>query len=193
MDRLIKYFESACSLAIIIWGILFSLFVQKTIDYRHGNFIRDKHIYNVVVLTGGRYRISRTTDFVNKNCTRSVFVSGVFPKTMQNHIFPPDKFFKRTPVVLGKKARNTHENAIEIKEWRKRTGINEILLITSDYHMIRSLLEIEDVNPDLKIIPYATKSKPDSGFLLNCLKEFHKIALFYIKKILNPKFSLNGI
>ena len=44
-------------------------------------------------------------------------------------------------IELGRKAKNTIENAIEAEEWIKKNNIKSIRLVTSSYHIPRSLQE----------------------------------------------------
>ena len=184
MDRLKKYLLAAGAVFLCGWIFLFLIFLGKTFSYRNLVTLDPQCAYDVVILTGGRYRISTAIKFINKNNIQSIFISGVYPKTHQHHLFPRDKFLKNVPIILGKKARNTHENALEISEWRQQENVQEILLITSDYHMIRSLMEIKKANSDLRIIPYALKSKIDVRFFQNCLIEFHKIWIFFLVRVI---------
>ena len=175
MDRLKKLFGTTLCIVFVIWIVFLILFFAKTMSYRK-NFIQsEKKSYNVVILTGGKHRISKSFDFLNQNNIKSIFVSGVYPTTQPHHLFPRYKFSKQIPIILGKKARNTYENALEIKQWQQDTKLDEIVLITSDYHMLRSLYEIKRVNNGLKIIPLAICSDMNFEFIINCLKEFHKM------------------
>ena len=183
MDRLRKIFSALLCIFAAIWFILLILFFAKTIDYRKNRIPNSESSYNVVILTGGKHRITKSLDFLNENNIKSVFISGVYPKTQQHHLFPRYKFSKSIPIILGKKAHNTYENALEIKQWQQDTKINEILLITSDYHMVRSLYEIRKINKDLKIIPWAIRSEINFNFIINCLKEFHKTIAARLRRI----------
>ncbi len=174
MDRLKKFFAIALCVFFAIWFVLLISFFVKTISYRKNQVPTNEQAYNVVILTGGKHRISKSIDFLNQNNVKNIFISGVYPKTQQHHLFPPHKFSKSIPIILGKRAKNTHENALEINQWQQDTGFNEMLLITSDYHMVRSLYEIRKINRKLKIIPWAIRSDNDINFIINCLKEFHK-------------------
>ena len=86
---------------------------------------------------------------------------------------------QRCNFVLGKDARNTLENAEEVGEWVSRNNINKIVLVTSDYHMRRSMMILKHKNPKLEIIPCAVKSKR-KGYLAY-LEESLKIIYTWIK------------
>ncbi len=167
---------------IAIWIFAFCLFFFDTVFYSN---VSDACCDNVVVLTGGKGRIPYALKSININKPKNVFISGVYQKTTLNDILGNKKNENNVSIILGKNASNTFENAIEINNWITKSEIKKILLITSDYHMRRSILEIKHINKELEIIPYASKSSLNFKFLINCIKEFHKTIYVYIKNILS--------
>lgn len=67
-------------------------------------------------------------------------------------------------VDLGFEAEDTVGNAQEIATWARMKGYDSLIVVTSDYHMPRSLLELRAAAPGVKLIPYAvaTPSLDDS-------------------------------
>lgn len=97
----------------------------------------------IIVLTGGRNRISEGIRLLNDNLADKLFISGV-PTDIsikqiekQANITADDE----SKIELGRKAKNTLENAIETEEWIKKNNIKSIRLVTSSYHIPRSLQE----------------------------------------------------
>lgn len=111
----------------------------------------------IIVLTGGRNRISEGIKLLNNNLADRLFISGV-PQNIsigqiekQAEITADDK----NKIELGRKAKNTIENAIETEEWIKKNDIKSIRLVTSSYHIPRSLQEFiiyVTAENDLKVI-----------------------------------------
>lgn len=111
----------------------------------------------IIVLTGGRNRISEGIKLLNNNLADRLFISGV-PENIsigqiekQAEITADDK----NKIELGRKAKNTIENAIETEEWIKKNDIKSIRLVTSSYHIPRSLQEFiiyVTAENDLKVI-----------------------------------------
>jgi len=165
---------------VAIWFFAFCLFVFDAVFYTN---IPNASCDNVVVLTGGKGRIPYALKTVNINKSKNIFISGVYQKTTLNAILGDKKNENNASFILGKDAKNTSENAIEINNWITKNEIKKILLITSDYHMRRSILEIKHINKELEIIPYSTKSSFNFNFLMNCIKEFHKTIYVYVKNI----------
>ena len=163
---------------IALWIGMVSVFVLYIVlCNRH----QDGAAYdNIVVLTGGPNRITRAFQLIESCRPKNIFISGVYQKTMLSDISPTGKN-QNIKIFLGKQATNTQENALEINEWVKRYNIAEILLITSDYHIPRSAMELRNINSSLQIHPYGVKSSISFGFMRLCIKELHKIIYIYIR------------
>lgn len=56
-------------------------------------------------------------------------------------------------MTLGYQAQNTRGNAKEIADWIQGKQIRKILLVTSFYHMPRSIFEVLKESPDLQVVP----------------------------------------
>ena len=88
-------------------------------------------------------------------------------------------------------SKNTFSNATETFKWVTRNNIKEFILITSNYHMPRALLEFKNKMPNIRIHTHPiTPKKHDINKWLSStetfslvLKEFSKflIASFRIK------------
>lgn len=150
----------------------------------------DKKTDAIIVLTGGRNRIAEAVRLLEQGRAKRLFISGV-DKTismsnLQNsqHIQPS----KKLKIDIGQNASNTVENAIEATEWIKQNKIKSIILVTSNYHLARSLLEFREQNPDLEINlhpVYSDKIKKDwwtsrRTFLL-LFKEYNKFLYVYLR------------
>jgi uncharacterized SAM-binding protein YcdF (DUF218 family) len=61
--------------------------------------------------------------------------------------------------VIGHQAQNTPGNAIETARWMRREGYHSLRLVTSWYHMPRSLLEFERAMPGVDIVPHPVFSE----------------------------------
>ena len=67
-----------------------------------------------------------------------LLISGVDKTVEKTEIVPKDFLNKRT-VLIDKKSETTIQNAEEIINWANKNKINNIEIITSDYHMPRSI------------------------------------------------------
>jgi uncharacterized SAM-binding protein YcdF (DUF218 family) len=57
-------------------------------------------------------------------------------------------------IILGHEADNTRGNALETAGWMREQGFHSMRLVTSAYHMPRSLLEFSAAMPDITITPH---------------------------------------
>lgn len=107
----------------------------------------------IVVLTGGADRLPTALSLLDKQKAPRLFISGVNSRVSMGALFQniDENLIKR--IELGYKAENTFENAVETKEWVQKNNIHSILLITSFYHMPRSLFELRSLMPDIQIYP----------------------------------------
>ena len=137
----------------------------------------------IVVLTGGRYRIGEGMKLLNSGLARELFISGVEKNTSLEEIGKKQAidFNTEREISIGKKSTNTVENAEETREWLKKHKIKSIRLVTSNYHMPRSLAEFRYHNPDLLIIPHPVFSDYVARKWWKSFKSFCLIASEYNK------------
>ena len=110
----------------------------------------------IVVLTGGSGRLSTGLGLLAENRARKLFVSGVYRgldvKTLLRLArATPDGLEGR--VGIGE-AVDTTGNAAETAAWLLGQGFRSLRIVTSGYHMPRSLLEFRQVLPDATLIPH---------------------------------------
>jgi uncharacterized SAM-binding protein YcdF (DUF218 family) len=165
-------------------GSLFMLFVFSC-RQNHDNAVFD----NMVVLTGEHDRIIYAFSLTGLYKPKNIFISGVYKKTTLQAILA-GKPVPDACVILGKQAKNTRENAKEIDEWVRQNNISEILLITSDYHMIRSIAELRHVNDKLKIYPCTVNSQFNPLFFFRCFKEFYKMIYIQCRNLQEKILSI---
>ncbi|MEZ5936901.1 MAG: YdcF family protein [Hyphomonadaceae bacterium] len=61
-------------------------------------------------------------------------------------------------VTLGHAAASTEGNGDEIADWARKLDIKRIIVVTSEYHMDRALLELRRAMPDGVFYPHAVSS-----------------------------------
>jgi uncharacterized SAM-binding protein YcdF (DUF218 family) len=129
----------------------------------------------IVVLTGGNGRLEYGLQLLAQHKGKVLFISGVGEKVTITDILQqvPDSARKKiseADIVIGHRAENTIGNAQEIKEWLEKTSYKKIILVTSNYHIPRSLLELSAAIPTISIIT-APVIAHDNELLLS---EYHK-------------------
>ncbi|WFT82356.1 YdcF family protein [Methylobacterium sp. CB376] len=100
----------------------------------------------IVVLTGGAQRIGDAIDLLAAGFGRRLLITGVNERTSRDEIArlnPGQQHLISCCVDLDYRARNTIGNAIETRRWMRENGFRTIAVVTSNYHMPRTLLELD--------------------------------------------------
>lgn len=109
----------------------------------------------IVVLTGADHRIVEGMRLLGLGKADRLLISGVNPKTsreeLRRHNRAEDRLFDCC-VDIGIEAQDTVGNASETVEWAHRHNFRRLIVVTSSYHMPRSLTEIARVLPDADLI-----------------------------------------
>ncbi len=129
----------------------------------------------IIVLTGGAGRLEYGLQLLAQHKGSTMFVSGVGEKVTVSDIVKqaPDaieKTINEAEIAIGHQAENTIGNAQEIRKWLKSSHYKNIILVTTNYHMPRSILEISTALPSVHIIP-APVIASDNELLFS---EYHK-------------------
>ena len=137
----------------------------------------------IVVPTGGAGRIERGLAMLRVRSARKLFVSGVDRKVRPREFAAQ---YKVTPaemaccVVLGFAALDTRGNALETANWIESGHFRSLRLVTSDWHMRRSVGELEEALPDVRLIEDAVPSKPS---LRTLFLEYHKLMASWLGRL----------
>ncbi len=117
----------------------------------------DPHAQGIVVLTGESARINSGLELLAEGRASRLLISGVNPavtaKTLAETFGATFGTLLACCVDLGHAARNTMGNAAETRAWVAREHFTSLLVVTSDYHMQRSMAELADAMPGIKLLP----------------------------------------
>lgn len=144
---------------------------------------------NIVILTGGSNRIKEGLKIVNdiNKLTKTDFkilISGTgkgFTKATLKKILTSDFNLKLVEccIELESISKDTYSNASETYKWTKKNDIDNIILITSNYHMPRAILEFKNKMPNLQIFTYSIS--PKNHNITNWLKSSETFSLVFIE------------
>lgn len=116
----------------------------------------------IVALTGpSAERVNAAVRLLEQDKGERVLISGVNREVRRqelNALTPGSSRLFNCCVDLGFEAEDTGGNAQEIAGWARSKGYNHLIVVTSDYHMPRSLLEIRSAAPELELTPYAVST-----------------------------------
>ena len=95
---------------------------------------------------------------------------------------------RKGKIELENRSTNTVENAIETGEWIRKNKVRSIRLVTSNYHIPRSLEEFRSQNPQIKIVPHPVYSDNVSpqwwknrGSFCLIASEYNKFLYVYLR------------
>ena len=184
---------------IFLLTSIFTLFFIELNNFKKNILLLTKYndikSPNIVILTGGANRIKDglkiIQDFKNsKNINYKILVSGTgmgFTKSSLKKKLGPNfnSQLIQCCIDLDGVSKNTLTNASETFKWTNKNDIKEFILITSNYHMPRAILEFKNVMPNLKIYTYAiTPKKHDIENWLNSFQTFSLVFTEYCKFII---------
>lgn len=111
----------------------------------------------IVVLTGGSQRLNQALDLLARGAGKRLLISGVHRSTTAGQIRritqSPNSIF-HCCVDIGYEAMDTIGNASEAVDWIHDHGYRRILVVTNNYHMPRSLIELRRADPVTEFIAY---------------------------------------
>lgn len=116
----------------------------------------------VAVLTGTNDRIKAAVRLLEEGKGKRLLVSGVNREVTRQELMERIGVWKpiyQCCVDLGFEAYDTKGNAQEIAAWARKHGYTQIIVVTADYHMPRSMLELKGQTPGLRLIAYPIKSE----------------------------------
>jgi len=141
---------AVCAVAVILTG--FSAFWYHSV----GLAGPDKaNADGIVVLTGGPERIAAAIRLLENKSARRLLISGVHPQTTARQlrqITGTERELFRCCIDLDKRAADTRGNAIEARNWAHEKGFSRLLIVTSDYHMLRAMKEFSRAMPDTELL-----------------------------------------
>lgn len=111
----------------------------------------------IVVLTGGEQRLKQGLELLRQGHGRRLLISGVNRETSAGALARTtgeDRALFDCCVDLDYEALNTIGNAEATARWARAHGFDRLLLVTSDYHVPRSLLELSSIANAPKVVPY---------------------------------------
>jgi uncharacterized SAM-binding protein YcdF (DUF218 family) len=117
----------------------------------------------IVVLTGGTQgRLDTGLALLRAGAGERLLISGVNPSLRDDEVHDALEISEELAdccVDLGREAQDTLGNASETAAWAQSFGYKRLLLVTDDYHMPRSFIELSLAMPEVTLLPYPVESQ----------------------------------
>ena len=191
-NSLRRFFSGLLGMLLILgfgWGV--GLFIYADTIPSHVEDV-EPSADAIVVLTGGSGRLSAGLKLLAEKRAKKLFVSGVYKGVDVKRLLT---LYQNAPaelaccVEIGEDAANTEGNAIETAAWIKKQNYKSLIIVTSNYHMPRSLLEFRYAMPTAEFSPHSVLpvtfkrdrwwAWPGTAGLL--MREYNKYLLVWIR------------
>ncbi len=161
--RLARAVRAALSAALAVAFLLVAGFVVFALSIPRAEPTLNIHAEGVVVLTGGSDRVLNAADFLARGQARRLLITGVNRATGSAalaRLLPLSREKFECCVDLGYEALDTAGNARETREWAIAHHISRsLIVVTSNYHMPRALLELSAALPGVTLHPFPVVSE----------------------------------
>lgn len=148
----------------------------------------------IVVLTGGSEgRIDAGMKLLRRGLGERLLISGVNRKLKRDELFAQLDQPAPCCIDLGYEALDTVGNAAEASRWAARHDFKRLIVVTSSYHMPRSLNELALAMPDVELLAHAVRPRAFSegawwlrpGAARILLSEYLKLIPSYARLVLH--------
>lgn len=130
----------------------------------------------IVVPTGSGGRIPRGLEVLRQGAAEKMLITGVDLEVRPQEFvaeFQVEERLMDCCITLGFSALDTRGNARETAEWMEEQGYKSMRLVTADWHMRRTEIEVSDKLPaDIKVVRDAVPTQPSFTTLFT---EYHKL------------------
>ena len=181
--KIFSFFLLSLIAGFLWWTLLLFNTFPKKVYFNSSTQISG--IVGIVVLTGGKNRIEKGVDLLSKGYGDKLLISGVFMSSEIEEKFSLEKekneLFKCC-VFFDQKSKNTLENAQEVDKWlNENKDIKSIILVTSYYHLPRSIMIFEKkITSNVKIYPVTAIQN----------NNFRNQFIFHLKLIISEYFKV---
>lgn len=161
----------------------------------------------IVVLTGTESRIIEGARLLKEGRAKRMLISGVNRQTSRHDLqrisgIDEPAFF--CCVDLGYEALDTIGNADETRHWVRDLKFRSIIVVTSSYHMPRSITELRLAMPEIALEAHPVQSKnarPDAWWLYarttrvlvrEYLKYLPAMARYAVSQLIGPRDTMRS-
>ena len=153
-------FAAASAILVLFWAVGLLAFAAR-VD-RSTPAVEPRVSDGVVALTGGSdARITEAMRLLEEGKAGRMLISGVNPHASRADIRGVARASHRLYdccVDLGFEATDTVGNARETARWARAKGFRTMIVVTSDFHMPRAMVELRGAMPEARFRAYPVKT-----------------------------------
>lgn len=127
---------------------IFSFVIQIRESHRHVNEKLDA----IVVFSGAPERITAASYLINSQIAPSIFFAGQDNTKELESLILKSKL--SCCIQYESSTKNTVEDAKVIGDWVKAKSLHSLVLVTTDYHVPRAMIELRRELPNARIRPF---------------------------------------
>lgn len=158
----------------------------------------------IIVLTGGQSRLDAALNLLESGKGARLLISGVHPAATRRQIQKAtggDKKLFSCCVDIDRAALDTIGNAEESAKWVERHAYGSVILVTNNYHMPRSLLEMGRLLHGARLEPYpvVNANLGNGGWLTKpqalrvLFTEYNKYLIALARAVVPVRSTPNGV
>lgn len=158
MIRTGRHVALAAGAAVVVFLAGFVIFAAAIGGYTPAPSVRGD---GIVVLTGGGHRLQEAARLLSEGRGKRLLISGANRMATREDLHRKSGLpaaLYRCCVDIGYEAFDTVGNADETRDWASRRGFARLIIVTSSYHMPRSMVELGRALPDVTLVPYPVLS-----------------------------------
>ncbi len=147
-----------------VFGAGFGLFANYVSELSAPKDVRPADA--IIVLTGGQARLDAALGLLKSGKGKRLLISGVNPAASRESLrraMGEDRNLFTCCIDLDHAALDTIGNAEESAKWVQDHDYDRVILVTNNYHMPRSLLEMSRLVDDTELQPYPVVNSRLSG------------------------------
>ena len=171
MEKGTLWAGTALALILVLVGVIFVRYLMQSYEYAFQAHSGGAHLEEsgspleaIVVLTGEKRRIPEAMELLRQRESEKLIISGVHGgvplidvvNRQEGASFRIHETWER--IEMESDSLSTIENAEKSAAILKKHKLEKIILVTSDYHMPRSLKIFEDALPGYEVHAYPIRS-----------------------------------
>ena len=146
------------SVLTIVLLVLFGGFLGFVAWLPQAETLPPARAQGIVILTGGPDRIAEGLQLLADGFGQRILITGVNGRTSREDLQRSHGIDPQTAsccIDLDWQALNTRGNAQEAARWARANGFNDLILVTSSWHMPRATEEMRQAMPEAHITGHA--------------------------------------